>query len=266
MAKDPAMLWYWNDWQGGTVAFTRHLKGCYIDLLHAQFNLGHLSLEDIRTILGNDFAAWQGSLSKKFAVDETGKYFNVRLDEEKNKRKSFCESRRKSRNSLTPTHTSSHTSSHTSQRMEDVNEDVNNLKDKTIEEGGKPCWEMVLQNEWKIPFTKIPAEMLRNVIDGAKKHGNAKTLDAIQKTGGIKNPNINYFLKVLEGGNGKRDPAMVRKPNRCLDCKREIPDSQGVICPECIEKRRIADEKEYALKESSPEEARKLITESLEKK
>jgi hypothetical protein len=262
MAKDPAMLWYWNDWQGGTVTFTRHQKGCYMDLLHAQFNLGHLSLEEIRTVLGNDFAAWQGSLSKKFAVDETGKYFNVRLDEEKIKRKAFCESRRSSRLS----HTLPHTSLHTSPRMEDENEDVNNLKDKNIEEGGKPVWEMVLQTEWKIPFTKIPAEMLRNIINAAKKEGNAKVLDAIQKTGRIAKPNINYFLKVLEGGNGKCDPAMARKPNRCLDCKREIPNSQGVICPECIEKKRIEDEKEYALKDASPEEARKLITELLEKK
>ncbi len=81
MAKTPAVLWYFNDWNGGTFTLSRFIKGCYMDLLTAQFNSGHLSLEEIKTVLGNDFAVW-GTLSKKFAVDETGKYFNVRLDNE----------------------------------------------------------------------------------------------------------------------------------------------------------------------------------------
>lgn len=81
MAKTPAVLWYFNDWNGGTITLSRFIKGCYIDLLHAQFNNGRLSLEEIRNVLGSDFSAW-GTLSKKFAVDETGKYFNVRLEHE----------------------------------------------------------------------------------------------------------------------------------------------------------------------------------------
>ena len=40
MAKDPAMLWYWADWHSGTATMSRFLKGCYMDLLHAQFNSG----------------------------------------------------------------------------------------------------------------------------------------------------------------------------------------------------------------------------------
>lgn len=88
MPKDPAVLFYFDHWRGGTMTMTRHLKGCYIDLLDAQFNQGHLSLEEIRIVLGNDFAVW-GSLSKKFAVDEAGKYFNERLQLEQEKRKKF---------------------------------------------------------------------------------------------------------------------------------------------------------------------------------
>lgn len=88
MAKDPAFLFYPGDWSGGTMTMSRHLKGCYIDLLVAQFNSGALSLEEIKIVLGNDFAAW-GALSKKFAVDDTGKYFNERLESEKSKRKEF---------------------------------------------------------------------------------------------------------------------------------------------------------------------------------
>ena len=92
MAKDPATLWYWNDWQGGTITFTRHLKGCYMDLLHAQFNTGHLDLQAIKTVLGNDFASW-GALSKKFVQDENGLFYNARLDAEMNKRRAYSLSR-----------------------------------------------------------------------------------------------------------------------------------------------------------------------------
>jgi hypothetical protein len=85
MAKDPAFLFYPNDWMGGTMTMTRHHKGCYIDLLVAQFNSGPLSLEEIKNLLGQDQAAWT-VLSRKFSVDSTGKYFNERLETEKAKR------------------------------------------------------------------------------------------------------------------------------------------------------------------------------------
>lgn len=88
MAKDPAVNWYFDNWAGGTKTMSRFLKGCYIDLLDAQFQSGHLSLEEIKIVLGNDFAVW-GSLSKKFAVDETGKYYNERLEHEILKREKF---------------------------------------------------------------------------------------------------------------------------------------------------------------------------------
>lgn len=94
MAKDPAFLFYPGDWQGGTSTMTRHLKGCYIDLLISQFNSGPLSLEEIKNVLGPDFSLW-GSLSKKFSVNEAGKYFNARLEKERDKRKEFTQKQKK---------------------------------------------------------------------------------------------------------------------------------------------------------------------------
>lgn len=96
MAKDPAVLWYWNDWGGGTRTLSRHLKGCYIDLLEAQFNSGHLSLEEIKTVLGADFGNAWPTLQKKFKKDENGLFFNDRTEQEILKRKAFTESRRES--------------------------------------------------------------------------------------------------------------------------------------------------------------------------
>jgi hypothetical protein len=261
MGKDPAVLWYWNDWNGGTIIFTRHQKGCYMDLLHAQFNNGRLSLEAIRNVLGSDFNQWE-SLKCKFAQDESGLFYNVKAETLKAKRAAYSESRRKNFLSSPSISKNTHMGQHMGGHMENENEIENRIKDIN-KEGEKPNWEIVIQNEWKIPYTKIPAEMLRNIVDGVKKHGNAKVLDAIQKTGRIAKPNINYFLKVLEGGTIKRDPAMVRKSNRCLDCKKDIPESQGLICPVCLEKKRRADEVEYAKSHQTSEEIQEEITRSL---
>ncbi len=94
MAKDPAILWYFNDWHGGTSTLSRHLKGCYMDILHAQFNNGQLSIEEIKTVLGSDFGAAWPTLQKKFVKEEsTGLFYNERLVFEKVKRKNFTKSR-----------------------------------------------------------------------------------------------------------------------------------------------------------------------------
>lgn len=95
MAKDPAILWYWNDWHGKTITLSRYLKGCYMDLLHAQFNNGRLSLEEIKTVLGSDFGPAWPTISKKFTVDDTGKYFNERIETEKENRAKFREKQSK---------------------------------------------------------------------------------------------------------------------------------------------------------------------------
>jgi hypothetical protein len=98
MAKDPAFLFYPGDWTGGTLTFTRELKGAYMDLLMAQFNHGHLPLEDIQFILGVDFdRLWREKLQKKFKIDPNGLLYNARLEEEQMKRKAYTQSRRDNR-------------------------------------------------------------------------------------------------------------------------------------------------------------------------
>jgi hypothetical protein len=118
VAKDPAMLWYWGDWHSGTVLMSRFLKGCYMDLLNAQFNSGRLSLEEIRMVLGPDFGQAWPTLQKKFAVDQAGKYFNERLELEKNKRAAFTASRQKN---LKSSHMARDMGPHTGNRMENTN-------------------------------------------------------------------------------------------------------------------------------------------------
>lgn len=57
-----------------------------MDLLHAQFNHGPLSLEEVKAVLGSDFGQTWPSLVKKFSEKE-GKFFNERMEQEKQNRK-----------------------------------------------------------------------------------------------------------------------------------------------------------------------------------
>ncbi len=91
-------MWFWNDWGGGTRTLSRHLKGCYMDLLEAQFNNGTLSLDEIKTVLGSDFGTAWPALQKKFKQDDNGLYYNERLLFEVIKRKKFSKSRRNNLN------------------------------------------------------------------------------------------------------------------------------------------------------------------------
>lgn len=117
MAKDPAILWYWGDWFSGTSTLTRHQKGCYMDLLHAQFNNGKLSLVEIKTVLGADFGLAWPALQKKF-MEENGLFFNPRLLKEKEKREAFTKSRRDNLDGKPPK------IPHMELHMEDENEDA----------------------------------------------------------------------------------------------------------------------------------------------
>lgn len=130
MAKDPATLWYWNDWNSGTVLLSRFLKGCYMDLLHAQFNHGRLSLEEIKICLGSDFGTSWPALQKKFKQDEKGLFFNERAEQEKIKRQEFVKSRANGKSGRKKSYDKSH-DSHTNNHTEDENENrnVNDFKE-----------------------------------------------------------------------------------------------------------------------------------------
>ena len=90
MAKDPAFLFYPNDYIGGTMGMTFEEKGAYMEILMMQFNRGHMTEHMIRQTVGQ---LWD-NLKDKFDIDEQGMFYNVRLEEEKEKRQRFTQSRR----------------------------------------------------------------------------------------------------------------------------------------------------------------------------
>lgn len=133
MAKDPAFLFYPGDWLGGTMTFSRSHKGAYMDLLMAQFNGGHLSLEDVETVLGPDFSTmWEQKLKPKFTVDAAGKFFNQKLEDEAFKRKNFTDSRKNNldMDKHMKDHTGSGTDHHMGKHMENENINVNSNENK----------------------------------------------------------------------------------------------------------------------------------------
>lgn len=127
MAKDPAINWYFDNWAGGTFGMSRFHKGCYMDLLSAQYHIGHLSLDKIKTILGNDFSAWQ-ILKEKFEQDANKNFFNERLAAEVRKREKYSESRSSNRkrthekdmNNISKTHDSIYNETETENEIKDM--------------------------------------------------------------------------------------------------------------------------------------------------
>tara|TARA_R110000868_G_scaffold1620_1_gene12945 strand:- start:280 stop:948 length:669 start_codon:yes stop_codon:yes gene_type:complete len=123
MAKDPAFLFYPNDYIGGTMGMTFEEKGAYIEILMLQFNRGHMTSHMIGQLVGQ---LWD-SIKCKFVQDEQGLWYNIRLDQEKDKRMSFTQSRRNNIKGLNQ-HTIGHMTSHMEDENEDVNRNINKVK------------------------------------------------------------------------------------------------------------------------------------------
>jgi len=134
MAKDPAFLFYPNDYIGGTMGMTFEEKGAYIELLMLQFNRGHMTSHMVGQTVGQ---LWD-KIKDKFEIDVNGLYYNVRLEQEKENRKSFSNSRR---NNLSGKNQYSNKDKkglgHMTSHMEDVNKDVFNFKNSMAKYGFK---------------------------------------------------------------------------------------------------------------------------------
>jgi hypothetical protein len=91
--KDPAFLFYSNDFLSGTMLMTDEQIGKYIKLLCLQHQKGHLKEKDMLNIC----KTYDEDIFSKFIQDEEGLYYNERLEEETKKRNKYCESRKNNR-------------------------------------------------------------------------------------------------------------------------------------------------------------------------
>ena len=137
MGKDPAFLFYPNDWIGGTMGMTFEEKGAYMELLMMQFNRGHMTSHMVGQVVGQ---IWD-KIAGKFVQDENGLWYNKRLEDEVNARKSFVNSRK---NNLKGTNQYTkkigHMRGHVTSHMEDENVNENVNKNKKGVQGEKPKW------------------------------------------------------------------------------------------------------------------------------
>ena len=136
MAKDPAILFYPNDYIGGTMGMTFEEKGAYMELLMMQFNRGHMTEHMIGQTVGQ---LWD-KIQDKFIKDENGLYFNKRFEDEKIKRQKFTDSRYNNRKGVNQyskkdKKTVGHMTTHmeNENRNEDINKREENFKIKIFE-------------------------------------------------------------------------------------------------------------------------------------
>ncbi len=106
--KDPAVLFYTNDFLAGTMTMTDVQVGKYIRLLCLQHQQGHLPESTmLRVCKKPDADIWS-----KFQQDENGLFYNQRMDAESQKRHDYNESRRNNKLGKTKNHMKNICSSH----------------------------------------------------------------------------------------------------------------------------------------------------------
>jgi hypothetical protein len=81
MAKNPAFLFYSQDFIVGTLTLNWEDKGKYIFILAQMHQQGRMDEETICFLVGSV----SDNLKKKFKVDKNGLWYNERLEEESEK-------------------------------------------------------------------------------------------------------------------------------------------------------------------------------------
>lgn len=169
MAKDPAFLFYPNDWLGGTMGMTFEEKGAYMELLMLQFNRGHMTKDMIGRTVGQ---LWV-NIKDKFKEDSDGCFYNERLEDEKNKRKAFSESRRNNRKGVNQyTKPEPKKEGHMTSHMEDVDVNENLVISEIKENDFDIFWKAFnynvglrqTQDEWLSITKEMPSEIAKILV------------------------------------------------------------------------------------------------------
>lgn len=127
MAKDPAILFYYQDFLVGTEFMDDAEVGIYIRLLCHLYDKNELSEKQVlRICSASAFENIPDDVKNKLKKDNNGMYFNQRARDEKEKRLLFTESRRQ--NALGIKSKKAY-----AEHMEDINKDINKDTDKDKE-------------------------------------------------------------------------------------------------------------------------------------
>ena len=126
MAKDPAFLFYYQDFIVGTAFMTNAETGAYIKTLCHLADKGTITDVQIATICNKD-TEMALKVMEKLQIVKEGVYCSRRLTEEIEKRKAFAESRRKNREGKTKKINNKICKTYDT-HMEDENENVNRIE------------------------------------------------------------------------------------------------------------------------------------------
>lgn len=120
----------------GTMGFTIEQHGAYIFCIILQFNTGHFTEAQAIGVVGK---TWD-SIKHKFSTDKNGLFFNKRLEEEKEKRIKYTESRSKNRKHMN--HICKTYVQHMEDEDEDEDRDINDSKNslKKGDHKGESSW------------------------------------------------------------------------------------------------------------------------------
>ena len=157
--KDPAFLFYSNDFLSGTMLMTDEEIGQYIKLLCLQHQKGHLKEKDMLNIC----KTYNEEIFSKFKKDEEGNYYNERLEYETNKRKAYSDSRRNNRKKKEKTETHEEDMKNIcnsyEEHMENENENINIdlIKNKNRDKGviGEEEEKIEILEMWETQFNEF---------------------------------------------------------------------------------------------------------------
>lgn len=214
MAKDPAVLFYTNDFLSGVSSLTMEERGQYITLLALQHQNGHLSKKAININVPN----CSQDVLDKFLIDDNGLYYQKRMDEETEKRRLFVESRYangykggRPKNNLVVNHKDNHIED------EDVNDNIITYYSNNIHTITPIEYERL--TKWEETFNK---DMIKYAIELAVK-ANARSfnyIEAIFKSWKTKGYKTIIDIERLDKKKKERDlPSWFNE-----DIKREEPE------------------------------------------
>lgn len=212
MAKDPAFLFYSQDFFIGTIDFTPQQVGYYVRLMCLQHQKGHLSKALMTATMDGLF---DETIAAKFVLDENGLYYNKRLEVEIERRNSYTESRR---SNAKPKHMDKHMQQHMNDHMETATVTVtNNVSRTKSTDVPTPLLtdsetqtlvndqNEVLNEAERSGFPKNAATQ-DDLISLLAEHGKEAVLEGIKKSRRQNVPTIAYLMGCLKNKGDKKQP------------------------------------------------------------
>ena len=193
MAKDPAVLFYYQDFIVGTQFMTDSDVGKYIRILCHQADKGNLTKGQVLSIC--KASEIPKSIQGKLNVDSGGLYYNERMRSEKEKRRNFSQSRRN--NALGGKAYAQH--------MED--EDINkneDIRDIDIEQHLLTCWGRK---------GRVSNLVAKEFVDLIRQFTKEKVFEAIEISAQQGAENIAYVKGILNK-NGHKPKSMEQRLKR----------------------------------------------------